>query len=74
MRDNPEAGTFITGEPMGTPVVIQADATAGDPALDAQITWTMIDNPDDAISSGTPIPAASPQTGGTMRRFRGRWF
>ena len=66
VKANPEAATFVTEEPMGEPVWIEADATTGSRNMDDQVIWTMIDNPDDAISSGTPIPATSPQAGGTM--------
>ncbi len=66
VRANPEAATFVTEDPMGEPVVIEVDASTGGRNMDDQVIWTMVDNPDDAISSGTPIPISSPQAGPTM--------
>jgi len=64
---DPSTFTFVSQDPRGTPVQITATAITYDPNLDSQIVWQVVDDPDDAIDSGDPVP--EPVTAGSTLTF-----
>ncbi len=54
---------------MDWPVWIEVYASTGSRNMDDQIDWTMVDNPDDEINSGDPIPPTNPQEGTSVMTY-----